>query len=99
MTDLSNVSSTELIIELQHRGFWTSFMYDPSDVEIALSFINECRDSDKCIVLSEDNKLDVLFKCFDENIYFDIDEVFTKFNTAIDHYILDNYDSKDYYKQ
>jgi hypothetical protein len=99
MIDLSNVSSTELIKELQNRGFWTSFMYDPSDVEMAVSSINEYRDSDKCIVLSENDKLDVLFNCFDNNIYFDIDEVFTKFNTAVDHYILDNYDSKDYYKQ
>ena len=87
MTDLSNVSSTELIKELENRGFWTSFMYDTSDVQIAVNF-----------VLSEDDKLEIINNCFEDNSCLDIDKVFIELNTAIDNYILNEYDNKHYYQ-
>ena len=99
MTDLSNVSSTELIKELENRGFWTSFMYDTSDVQIAVNFINQYRNPDEHIVLSEDDKLEIINNCFEDNSCLDIDKVFIELNTAIDNYILNEYDNEHYYQK
>lgn len=98
MTDLSNVSSTELIKELENRGFWTSFIYDTSDVAISLSLINEYRNTDERIVLSEDDKLEIINNCFEDDSCLDIDKVFIELNTAIDNYILNEYNNKHYYQ-
>jgi len=99
MTDLSNVSSTQLIKELENRGFWTSFMYDTSDVATSLSLINEYRNPDEHIVLSEDDKLEIINNCFEDDGCLDIDKVFIELNTAIDNYILNEYDNEHYYQK
>jgi len=99
MTDLSNVSSTLLIKELENRGFWTSFIYGISDVTLALELINDARNPDECIVLSEDDKLEIINNCFEDNSCFNIDRVFVELNTAIDNYILNDYDNEHYYQK
>ena len=99
MTDLSNVSSTELIKELENRGFCTSFMYDTSDVETAVNIINQYRNTDECIVLSEDDKLEIINNCFEDDSCLDIDKVFIELNTAIDNYILNECDNEHYYQK
>ena len=99
MTDLSNVSSTLLIKELENRGFWTSFIYGISDVTLALELINDHRNPDECIVLSEDDKLEIINNCFEDHSCFNIDEQFVKLNTAVDNYILNEYDNEHYYQK
>ena len=95
--DLSNIDSWDLIKELKSRGYYTAFIYSPSDVTMALELINHDRNPDECIVLSEDDKLEIINNCFEDHSCFNIDEQFVKLNTAVDNYILNEYDNEHYY--
>ena len=98
MTDLSNVSSKELIQKLQHRGYRTEFLFKLRDVEVLLENINECDQplEDKpSIVLSTENKLDILNTCCSTSM---VDDIHTIFNTTVAEYILEHYDNHRYYE-
>jgi hypothetical protein len=98
--DLSNIDSRDLIKELKSRGYYTAFVYDTSDVTTALELINgDHRNPNEHIVLSEDDKLEIINNCFEDNGYFDIDNVFVELNTAVDNYILNEYDNEHYYQK
>ena len=43
-------------------------------------------------------ELEIINNCFEDNSCLDIDKVFIELNTAIDNYILNEYDNKHYYQ-
>jgi hypothetical protein len=62
--DLSNIESKDLIHELYERGYYTDLLYSIQDVDMRLENINEDRDEDKKIVLSEGQKKEILDESF-----------------------------------
>ena len=93
--DLSNVDSWDLMKELKSRGYYTQLIYSPSDVDMLLDSINDNRDEENgdIIVLSEDDKIDVLHSCFNTDWFCD------RMNDDLVEHILDNYDDEAYYKK
>lgn len=67
--DLSNIESKDLIHELYERGYYTDLLFCVQDVEMQLENINEDRDEDKQIVLSDEQKKEVLDESFDISWY------------------------------
>jgi hypothetical protein len=67
--DLSNIESKDLIHELYERGYYTDLLFCVQDVEMQLENINEDRDEDKQIVLSDEQKKEVLDESFDTSWY------------------------------
>ena len=61
--DLSKVETRELIHELQERGYYTNLLWCLEDVDRQLTDVNEDRDEDKKIVLSREQKLEILDEC------------------------------------
>jgi hypothetical protein len=93
--DLSNVDSWDLMKELKSRGYYTDLIFGPYDVESTLESLNDNRDEDdeNIIVLSEEDKMDILDSCFNTDWFVE------RMNESMDEYILDNYDNEDYYKK
>jgi hypothetical protein len=67
--DLSNIETNDLIHELYERGYYTDLLYSVSDVDMQLDDINEDRDEDKKIVLSEEQKKEILDESFSLDWY------------------------------
>jgi hypothetical protein len=67
--DLSKVESSDLIHELYERGYFTDLLFCVEDVNIQLDDINEGRDEDNKIVLSEEQKKEVLDESFNVGWY------------------------------
>lgn len=95
IVDLSNLDSWDLIKELNRRGYYTQLIYSPSDVDMILDSINENRDEEdgNIIVLSQEEKMDVLDNCFNTDWYCE------RMNDDMAEHILDNYDDEAYYKK
>jgi len=67
--DLSNIESKDLIHELYERGYYTDLLYSISDVDMQLDNINEDRDKDNQIVLSQEQKKEILDESFSLDWY------------------------------
>lgn len=67
--DLSKVVSSDLIHELYERGYFTDLLFCVEDVNNQLYDINEDRDEDNKIVLSEEQKKEVLDESFNVGWY------------------------------
>jgi hypothetical protein len=93
IVDLSNLDSWDLVKELNNRGYYTKLIFGLSDVESTLYSINLDRDEDDTIVLTDDDKGEILDSCFNT------DWLTERMNESIDEYILDYYDNEDYYKK
>lgn len=95
IVDLSNLDSWDLIKELNKRGYYTQLIYSPSDVVMIVDSINENRDEEdgNIIVLSQEEKMDVLDNCFNTDWYCE------RMNDDMAEHILDNYDDEAYYKK
>jgi hypothetical protein len=68
--DLSNVETNDLMDELNRRGWKTELLFGLSDIDMRLESINEDRDEDKQITLSDDNKGEILDQVFDNVGYY-----------------------------
>jgi hypothetical protein len=93
--DLSKVDSWDMVKELNSRGYYTKLIFTPFDVESTLESLNNNRDEDdeNIIVLTDEDKGDILNSCFNTDWYCE------RMNEDMDEYILDNYDNEDYYKK
>ena len=67
--DLSNIETKDLIHELQERGYYTDLLYCLEDVDMQLENINEDRDEESQIVLSKEQKLEILDTSFNLDWY------------------------------
>lgn len=67
--DLGNIETIDLIDELKSRGYHTDLLFCVEDVEMQLDDINEDRDDDNKIVLSEEQKKEVLDESFNAGWY------------------------------
>ena len=67
--DLSNIETKDLIHELYERGYYTELLFCVEDVELQLEDINQDRDEDNKIVLSEEQKKEVLDESFNAGWY------------------------------
>jgi hypothetical protein len=68
--DLSNIGTNDLMDELNRRGWKTELLFGLSDVDMQLESINEGRDEDSQITLSDDNKGEILDQIFDSVGYY-----------------------------
>jgi hypothetical protein len=68
--DLSNIETNDLMDELNRRGWKTELLFGLSDIDMRLESINEDRDEDKQITLSDDNKGEILDEIFDRVGYY-----------------------------
>ncbi len=68
--DLSNIETNDLMDELNRRGWKTELLFGLSDVDMQLESINESRDEDSQITLSDDNKGEILDQIFDSVGYY-----------------------------
>lgn len=95
IVDLSNLDSWDLVKELNNRGYYTKLIFGISDVDSQLKSVNDCMDmeDDNIIVLTEDEKIDVLDGCFNTDWFVE------RMNESIEEYIRDNYDNDDYYQK
>ena len=95
IVDLSNLDSWDLVKELNNRGYYTKLIFGISDVDSQLKSVNDCMDmeDDNIIVLTEDEKIDVLDDCFNTDWFVE------RMNESIEEYIRDNYDNGDYYQK
>lgn len=92
IVDLSNLDSWDLVKELNNRGYYTKLIFSPLDVDMILKSINGDRDDDDHIILSDDDKVDVLDSSFNTDYYCQ------RMNEDVDQHILDYYDNEDYKK-
>ena len=67
--DLSKIDRWDLIDELKSRGFYTDLLYSIDDVDMQIDYINEEREDDKKITLSEEQKLEALDNSFNLGWY------------------------------
>lgn len=67
--DLSNIDSWDLMKELNSRGYFTDLIFGVSDVDLQLESINDGRDDDDQIVLTQEEKMDVIDNCFSVEWY------------------------------
>lgn len=72
--DLSNIETHDLMDELNRRGWKTELLFGLSDIDMRLESINEDRDEDKQITLSDDDKGNILDEVFD-NVGYYIEQV------------------------
>jgi len=86
--NLKEVTTNNLIEELQSRGMNTSLIIKVCDVDLAIRELNDRRPEDKQIILSHDDKVEVLnslnnslrFKALDAKIFYYItEEILGKF--------------------
>jgi hypothetical protein len=68
--DLSNIETNDLMDELNRRGWKTELLFGLSDIDMRLESINDDRDEDKQITLSDDNKGEILDQVFDNVGYY-----------------------------
>lgn len=68
--DLSNIETNDLMDELNRRGWKTELLFGLSDVDMQLESINEGRDEESQITLSDDNKGEILDEIFDRVGYY-----------------------------
>ena len=85
IVDLSNIESVDLMNELKSRGYYTDLIFSPSDVDMQLESINDDRDEDDQIVLTDDEKADILDLCFNTDWYCQ------RMNEDLSDHIVDNY--------
>ena len=85
--DLSKVDSFDLMQELKSRGYYTDLIFSPSDVDMQLESINGDRDEDNQIVLTDEEKADILDSCFNTDWYCE------RMNDDISDEILNHYDN------
>jgi len=62
--DLSNIGTNDLVDELNRRGWKTELLFNLSDIDLQLQSINEDRDEDNQIKLTDDNKGEILDDIF-----------------------------------
>jgi len=62
--DLSNIGTHDLVDELNRRGWKTELLFNLSDIDMQLESINEDRDEDNQIKLTDDNKGEILDEVF-----------------------------------
>ena len=67
--DLSNIETNDLIDELNRRGWKTKLVFGLSDVDMQLDSINDDRDEDNQITLTDDDKGEILDQVFDNVDY------------------------------
>ena len=67
--DLSNIESYDLMKELKSRGYYTDLIFGIGDVDMQLESINDGRDESDIIVLTDDDKRDILDMCFNTDWY------------------------------
>jgi hypothetical protein len=67
--NLSSVETKDLVHELYERGYYTDLFYSVHDVDRQLDYINEDRDEDNQIVLSEEQKKEILDESFSLDSY------------------------------
>jgi hypothetical protein len=72
--DLSNIETHDLMDELNRRGWKTELLFGLSDIDMRLESINEDRDEDKQITLTNDDKGNILDEVFD-NVGYYIEQV------------------------
>jgi hypothetical protein len=68
--DLSNIETNDLMDELNRRGWKTELLFGLSDIDMQLESINEGRDEESQITLSDDNKGEILDEVFDSVGYY-----------------------------
>jgi hypothetical protein len=68
--DLSNIETNDLMDELNRRGWKTELLFGLSDIDLQLDGINEDRDEDNQIKLTDDNKGEILDEVFANMDYF-----------------------------
>lgn len=68
--DLSNIETNDLMDELNRRGWKTELLFGLSDIDLQLESINEGRDEESQITLSDDNKGEILDQIFDSVGYY-----------------------------
>ncbi len=83
--DLSNIETNDLMDELNRRGWKTELLFGLSDVDLQLESINESRDEDSQITLSDDNKGEILDEVFD-NVGYYIEQINTNIEDKILNY-------------
>ena len=91
--DLSNVDSWDLMRELKSRGYYTELIFGVSDVDLQLESINDGRDDENQIVLTQEDKMDIIENCFNSDWYCE------RMNDDISYEIINHYDSEEYYKK
>jgi hypothetical protein len=55
--------------ELKSRGYYTDLIFGIGDVDMQLESINDGRDESDIIVLTDDDKRDILDMCFNTDWY------------------------------
>ena len=68
--DLSNIETNDLMDELNKRGWKTELLFGLSDIDLQLESINDDRDEDNQIKLTDDNKGEILDEVFGNMDYF-----------------------------
>ena len=66
---MENITTQQLISELQSRGYFTDLLYCIEDVNMQLHNVNEMRDERNQILLSQEQKLEVLDTAFSIDWY------------------------------
>lgn len=70
--DLSNIDSWDLMKELKSRGYCTELIFGIRDVDFNLEhLVNSDREEGEKIVLTDDEKIEILENCFDWDRYFE----------------------------
>jgi hypothetical protein len=81
--DLSNIETNDLIDELNKRGWKTKLVFGLSDVDMQLESINEDRDEDDQIKLTDDDKGEIL-----DRVFYNVDYHVERINSDIEDEIL-----------
>jgi hypothetical protein len=81
--DLSNIETNDLMDELNRRGWKTELLFGLSDIDLQLDGINEDRDKDNQITLSNEDKEEIL-----DNVFSNVDYHIEQINTEIEDKIL-----------
>ena len=68
--DLSNIGTHDLVDELNRRGWKTELLFGLSDIDLQLESINEDRDKESQIKLTDENKGEILDEVFANMDYF-----------------------------
>lgn len=68
--DLSEVNAWDLMQELKSRGYFTDLIFGVSDVDFNLEhMVNSDREEDDKIVLTDEEKMEILDSCFSVEWY------------------------------
>jgi hypothetical protein len=80
--DLSNIETNDLMNELNRRGWKTELLFGLSDIDLQLDGINEDRDEDNQITLSNEDKEEILDSVF-SNVDYHIEQINTEIEDKI----------------